>query len=193
MNNDLLFNTLSGISFLSADFKEYLSEHIIYYIFQKGDHMPYRPPVSQTIYFVQEGLVCGVNYTADVKNTLWFADQGSFIVPPLTSLQKSFAERIEFFSATQLIGFEPPSITELYTYSPERAKLWLGIISRSITESHQRELLLRLTPESRYAITFKQHPQYFAGSDIENLASYLNISPRHFARLKRRFSTGKWS
>lgn len=41
MNNDLLFNTLSGISFLSADFKEYLSEHIIYYIFQKGDHMPY--------------------------------------------------------------------------------------------------------------------------------------------------------
>ncbi|WP_139298293.1 cyclic nucleotide-binding domain-containing protein [Pedobacter hartonius] len=187
MNNDLLFKTLSGIAFLSLDFKEYLSEHIICHIFQKGDHMPYRPPVSQTIYFVQYGLVCGVNRTTNVKNTLWIADQASFIVPPLTS-SDLFVERIEFLSTTQLIGLESSFLAETFTRFPEAGKLWLGMISRSITESNKRELLLRLPPETRYATLFKQHPQYFISSYNENLASYLNMSLRHFARLKRRFS-----
>jgi len=189
MNKDLLFNALNRITPLSTDFKNYLSVHLSSHLFHKGDQMPYRPPVSETAYFIEYGLVCGVNYLTEEKVTLWFSGQERFIIPELPVPGKQFIERIEFLSPTLLIGLEFSRMKEAIRLFPEGISVCLAIIGHKIAESNEREILLRLPSKVRYTTVFARHPQYFIESYNDNLASYLNLSTRHFARLKKQFHT----
>lgn len=180
-----LFKRLNAIEKLSEAFKEYLARKLLTFEFGTGEQLPYRPPVSTTIYFIEYGLVSGLT-VSEQKTAKWFINDGHFILPSLSTHKKPLIERIEFLSQTLLIGLELNHATHAIEIFPEAKWLFLALQDERIHDSHQRELFLRLTADVRYAHLYKKLPMLFIDGHTEKLASYLNISRRHFARIKRK-------
>lgn len=191
MQESPLSKFLQEISPMSEGLKQYLSSHTTFYCFARGDQMPYIPPISHTVYFVEYGLVAGTKSLPEGKVTLWFSDEEHFILPGLLSAGHSFTERLEFLAPTEMVGIEMQTVLNAISLFPELKLMCLTILDRHMRELYQREYLLRLPSDLRYKMAFSQHPQYFTESTNDHLASYLNLSKRHFTRLKKEFHHSK--
>lgn len=185
MNRNLLFNNLGQFAALSQPLQDYLSGHLHSQLFHKGDQMPYLPPISQTAYFIEYGLVSGVKFIEEMKCTLWILDQLHFIIPAPGQESPQLIDRMEFLSTTLLAGIDLTHIYEAIRLFPEAHPVFSGILMRSMAEARDRELLMRLPSESRFITALRQHPQFFTESCNVHLASYLNLSIRQFTRIKR--------
>lgn len=184
MNTNNLFYQLNAIKPLSESFKNYLSDHLVDQKYDRGDQLPYRQSVSNTIYFVEDGLVSGTKMINDEKTILWFSNKNHFIVPSLTASREQFIQRLEFLKPTLLIGLELPFARQAIKLFPEALELFLGIIDKTIAESNERELFLRLSAEKRHQSIAAIIPFIFSECPSENLASYLNISLTQHYRIK---------
>ena len=189
METDYLFNYLNSIRPLSPDLKKFLLANLIFDTFNIGDQLPYRPPISTTLYFVNYGLLSGTHTQNHNKSTLWFSKEGSFILPLPNSTGKQFIDRIEFLKPTLLIGLESPLIQRTIDEFPETLSLFIRIIEQNRIESNNRELFLRLPSQERCSQLFNLMPNLFIDSNSDQLASYLNISKRQLMRIKPHLKT----
>lgn len=185
METDHLFNYLNSIRPISLDLKKFLTNNLVRDEFNTGDQLPYRPPVSTTIYFVNYGLISGTNTRNHSKSTLWFSKDGTFILPLPGGTGKQFIDRIEFLKPTLLIGFESLLIKQAINEFPEALDLSIRILEQNRLESNNRELFLRLSAEERCSQLFKLMPNLYIDSNSEQLASYINISKRQLMRIKQ--------
>jgi CRP-like cAMP-binding protein len=191
MEDTVLLKALKGIAPLSEALSQYIYDHVSHHFFAKGSQMPYIKPIYNMVYFIECGLVCGVQFKPDKKRTLWFGHEQTFIVPGLLAPNINFTDSFEFLMPTVLVGMEIEAILSATEIYPELKLLGMTILDQYISDLMNRDLLLRLPSELRYAAAFAQYPQYFVDSNNDHLASYLNISKRHFARLKREFNQQK--
>lgn len=187
MDTNHLFSTLNSIKPMSKEFIAYLTENLIPYYFYSGDKMPYRPPVSRTIYFISYGIVGGIIVTHDQTETLWFAGEGQFICPGIMSSTKNFVERIEFITPTLMIGLELTTIITAISIFPEAMEILFGLLDQNRVEGNDREVLLRLSPGERVDIIANSIPILFMQAHAHQLASYLNISTRQLMRYKKMY------
>ena len=187
MQDSQLIKYLESVSTVSNDLKQHLREHVFVQFFSKGDRMPYLPPISNTVYFVDEGLLCGTKDGVKERTTLWFSAKGSFIVPAMLSVHKKYTERFEILIPTVLSAINIQYIINYVDVYPELKRIGMIILDQYISDLHSRELLLRMPAEERFETCYRENPQYFVDSSNNYLASYLRLSHRQFARLKRRF------
>lgn len=188
MNLKLLFQTLSKFSPISRALEEYITNNLTSLNLKAGGHMVNTAPVSQTLYFIEYGLVYGSKDIAEVSEVVWIAGQGGLIVPSPGKVEKQFADRINFLSPTLMIGLEIKFLYAALEVFPEAIDLFTGIIGYKLAEANSRELLLRQPSRQRYQMMFEGNPHLFLESNNEVLASFLNISTRQFTRIKSKFS-----
>ena len=191
MRETLLSNLLQSITPISENFGQFIADYSSTHSFVRGDQLLYIPPVSNTIYFVEKGLLCGTKSLDESKLTLWFSNEGHFIVPDLISSDRYFTERFEFLTPSVIIGIKIERLFKAMDTYPECKILGIAILDRHIKSLQEREYLLRLPSDARYERAFRQHPHYFIESNNDHLASYLRLSIRHFNRIKKEFSSSK--
>jgi hypothetical protein len=187
MHNFSLSNALQAIFPVSEGLQNYINANTTRFSFARGSQLPNIYPINRTMYFIDCGLVCGTRCLEEETQTLWFADERSFIIPNLVAPSVNFTDRFEFLKPTVLMGLDIQKIVDAIDRFPELKILGITILDRYIHAMHQREILLRLPSHLRYANAFAQHPNLFIDSNTDHLASYLNLSNRQFARLKKNF------
>jgi len=186
MHTQNLFNILNSIKPLTEPLRSYLSEHTFPYKFVKGDQLIYQEPTSRIIYFIDYGLVCGIKIFNNKKTTLWFSNDGQFILPTLTASRNQFIERIEFQNPTLLVGMKYENAVKALGLFPEAKALFLKVIDKNIEEAQDRERFLRLSPLERHKVISIRIPFIFMLCDLKTMASYLNISLTQHQRIKRK-------
>lgn len=187
MDTNHLFTVLNSIKPMSAGFKTYLAENLVHHHFCSGDHMPYRPPVSRTIYFITYGIVGGIRIAHDQAETLWFSGEGQFVCPGIIPSTVIFVERIEFLTPTHLIGLELTMIIKAIGLFPEAMEILFGLLDQNRLESNDREVFLRLSPGDRFNLIANSIPILFIQAHAHQMATYLNISTRQLMRYKRKY------
>lgn len=187
MDTNHLFTVLNSIKPMSAGFKTYLAENLVHHHFCSGDHMPYRPPVSRTIYFISYGIVGGIRIAHDQAETLWFSGEGQFICPGIIPSTVIFVERIEFLTSTHLIGLELTMIIKAIGLFPEAMEILFELLDQNRVESNEREVFLRLSPGDRFNLIANSIPILFIQAHAHQMATYLNISTRQLMRYKRKY------
>lgn len=187
MEETLLFRFLNTITPISAGLNDYLFSHTSQFKFARSDQMPYIPPVSKSVYFIEQGLVAGTKLLPEGKVTQWLSNDNHFIIPGLISPIQDFIERLEFLMPTTMTGIDIGVVFDGINQFKELGLLSVSILDQHIRLMQEREYLLRLPSEVRFERAFTQHPQYFVDSNNDHLASYLRLSTRHFARLKKHY------
>lgn len=144
--------------------------------------------VPTSIYYIQKGLAMG--YTGGQKQQAvnWFMNENNFLIPSWFFHQEPGTEFITFLEETTLLVLSFEKVKALIDRYEEVFFLFLLLTEDSIRAGKEREYMLRLLPEERYLYIAKTSPFLFTRGHYDQLASYLNISRRHFVRIRNNFS-----
>lgn len=134
---------------------------------------------------VRKHIMCGKRSVSTE-----FAAEGSIICSN-SSLgnQLPSAYSIEAIEATILISFTLDSLNYLYNKSPVFFKFGKIIIAQSMLKCEEREIMLmKYDAAGRFNFFMKTKGDLFLRLPQKMIASYLNIQPETFSKLKRQSS-----
>lgn len=188
---ELLLAKLNKINPLSSNFQNYISQNLGHYSYIPGDHVLFRQPLTNTVYFIASGTVSGISMMNDKKTTVWFAVKDHFIIPTFHQSEKQFLTHLEFVTPSQLLTLEFDMIFHAIEHFPEALLLFKGIVAQHIYEANSREAILRMPSNKRYSSTLEQIPSLLNDCHAEQLASYLAMSLSTLMRIKRAAARGK--
>lgn len=183
MQTDTIFKRLNAFKIISPGFKEYLLSCFIVSEFDEQDTLPYRPPISNTIYFIEQGMLEQIAYYRQQKKTLAYYSSTAFLLPDFGG-QAFMVSKIHFLQASVLIGLELSDALEALNLFPEAAHLFIYLQDEALQAATERQLLLGLPAKERFAALFIKHPQLYQHGTAASIASYLHISLRQYQRLK---------
>ena len=181
---DALIDKLNQIKPISVPLKDFLLTNVRMFEFEAGEHLPYRPPASYMIYFVDYGSLAGVNNSENRRDPVILYNKDDFIIPSLHNGCKEYFGQLVFMSPVKLFGIDVRTACGTLSVFPEALDLMFGLIQNHIQKGYQRETFLRLSPRERFSFLFTHKTSLFLESTSAHLAAYLNISKRQLFRYK---------
>jgi len=144
--------------------------------------------VPTSIYYIQKGLAMGYTGRQKPQAVNWFMNENNFLIPSYFFHREPGTEFISFLEETTLLTLSFDKMKTLINRYEEAFYLFLLLAEDGIRAGKEREYMLRLLPEERYLYIAKTTPFLFSRGHFDQLASYLNISRRHFVRIRNNFS-----
>lgn len=193
MNTDRLFEVLSAMHFLPADFKEALKTELKCVTFPKGHYLVQAHTPAHHSYFMESGFAVAYQYRQDRRIVTDFWQPGEIILSP-----KSFFRQVPTDEIIQLT-----TDSQLLTLSHHSANKLLGeyhvanLLARDITAEYLSKSQERivdfhtLKAWERYTKLLKVYPGIELNVSQEFIASYLHITPQSLSRLKSDHRTDK--
>lgn len=176
-------------SFLTEELQQELKNSLLELHFQANDGLLSPGYVPTSIYYVQKGLVMGYTGRQKPQMVTWFMNEDNFLIPSYFFHQQPGTEFIAFPEETTLLAMPFDKVREIVSSYQAAFFMFLLLAEDSIRTGREREYMLRLLPEERYLYIAKTSPFLFARGHFDQLASYINISRRHFVRLRNNFSS----
>ncbi|WP_345949028.1 hypothetical protein ABDD95_19460 [Mucilaginibacter sp. PAMB04274] len=188
MDQESFFSKISEKIVLTAQIKALIEKNLSTLFFEKNDRLLSPGHVPMEMYYIQEGLVMGHTIRQKQKVVQWFQFQDSFLIPSCFFHQQPATEYITFREPTVLLSLPHTIIQSINKIHRESQNLFLLLAEDSIQAGKERENMMRMFPEDRYRHLAKTQPYLFTGGHFEFLASYMNMSRRHFVRIRNRFA-----
>lgn len=185
MKHSDFFKKLGSFGVINAALRDYLSSILIELQFEQGDLLvQITENKNPELYYIESGLVRGSDSYHGKRISIWIAgDDSLFIVQNLKG-KSIFREQMHFLRDTQLYVLDLEKTLQASTLFPEIIPLFANMLYECILEGKNREHLLRLNPEEKVRFMEKCCPEVINSTNLEAIASYLNISRRHFIRTR---------
>ncbi len=154
--------------------------------FAKGQVLVAPGQSFQSIYFIEEGIARGYQQVEDWHATHWLAGDGTFIMPDgyFTKLYSSIY--IDFLTCTGGFVLDHRAAKRFFKSNPQAILLLLWMQDEKHAIARQREEMLRITDlGQRYRFLYRSNPFIINHAPRETIASYLNISVRHYDRIRK--------
>lgn len=146
---------------------------------------------EQYISVVAKGLVRKHIICGDRSISTEFAPEGDVICSNSSIGSQLPSEySIEAIEPTTLISFSLPSLEKLYRQSPAFFELGKIMVSQSLLKCEEREIMLmKYDAKKRLEYFMETKGNLFLRLPQNMIASYLNIQPETFSKLKRNVLT----
>ncbi|MBB3058281.1 CRP-like cAMP-binding protein [Mucilaginibacter gotjawali] len=188
MEAEKFFKKIREKAFLTDEIQQELKNSLTEMHFGPNDGLISPGYIPTSIYFIQKGLAMGYTGRQKPQAVTWFMNENNFLIPSYFFHQEPGTEFITFLEETTLLALSIDKVKDMINRYEEAFFIFLLLTEDSIRAGKEREYMLRLLPEERYLYIAKTTPFLFARGHFDQLASYLNISRRHFVRIRNNFS-----
>ena len=174
------------------EFCEREGEEIAY---RKGDQLEREGDPARWFGFVTEGCFKYVTYgiSDDREHITWFSFEGEFAGdypacldggPALTTIEAMVPTRILRVSGEQLMDF--------FRQDAEKMELRSIIAEHLLSQARARYLdFHRATARERYELLLQRCPGIVEHLDLQDIASFLNVTPKTISMIRKDITFGK--
>jgi CRP-like cAMP-binding protein len=175
----------ANIGMDQARFYQFASNFVIRH-YQRKSLVVQPGEVDQYFNFIAKGAVRKYIVSGKKEVTLQLSTEGHFIHAELSFFTRQPADCfIETIEPTVFFSIHHDDLEILYDEMPELNKMARLLIGQMYVRKEMRDLaFLRLSARDRFLQYMQRHPDMLQRVSQKHLASYLQIKPETFSRLK---------
>lgn len=185
-----LFDLLESAGPLPPVLKVRLSEKLIPKQFVKHQLLLEEGVINNKIFFILEGMVrCYYRDGKGVEVTEWFLKEGQFIfLVESYELQQPGKENVEALEYCRTLTLTCNDLEAIYKEFPVFERNTRIITSQYNVYWQKRSKVLQIkTVEERYKYLLENYPEVVLRAPLKDIASFLNATPEHLSRIRRRY------
>jgi len=184
-----LLETLSFIIPLPTPMQNRVKEESLIETFERKKLLLSPGETARRVYFIRSGFLRAY-FIDDSGNecTTWFTGKGDLMISVHSFFtQQPANEYIEVLQDCKLQSLTWLELNAYYADFREANLLGRLITQRYFILSEERAILLRTrSPEHRYDLLLRNHPEIEQQTTQQNIASYLGISRETLSRIRRK-------
>ena len=163
--------------------------------YHKGDQFEREDDPARWLAFVTEGCFKYVTHgiSDDREHITWFSFEGEFVVDYPTFLYARPARTtIVAMMSSRVIRVTGEQMKQFFDQSKETMELRAIIAEHILGQFHSRYLDLHCTTaRERYHLLMQRCPGIAAHLDLQDIASFLNVTPQTISKIRKEITFGK--
>ena len=174
------------------EFCEREGEKIAY---RKGDQLEREGDPARWFGFVTEG--CFKYVTRGIsdgrEHITWFSFEGEYVgdYPACLNGSRALAS-IEAMMPSRVFRVNGKQLTDFFSRDTETAELRVAIAEHLLSQARARYLdFHRATPRERYELLLHRCPGIVELLDLQDIASFLNVTPKTISKIRKEITFGK--
>ncbi|MBR5657299.1 MAG: Crp/Fnr family transcriptional regulator [Prevotella sp.] len=184
-NNSLDLETL-------RDFCKREGEAVVY---RKGDQLEREGDPARWLAYVESGCFKYVNYgiSDERAHITWFSFEGEYVVDYPTFLYGYPSQTtIEAMMPSRVLRVTGQQLEQYFDQSKETMKLRAIIAEHILFQFRSRYIDLHCTTaRERYELLMKRCPGIVEHLDLQDIASFLNVTPKTISKIRKEITFGK--
>jgi CRP-like cAMP-binding protein len=162
--------------------------------YRKGDQLEREGDPARWFAFVESGCFKYVNRSSnDREHITWFSFEGEFVVDYPTFLYGRPAQTtIEAMMPSRVFRVTGEQVRQFFSKSMETMKLRAIIAEHILGQFRLRYIDLHCTtPRERYNLLMQRCPGIVEHLDLQDIASFLNVTPKTISKIRKEITFGK--
>ena len=163
--------------------------------YHKGDQLEREGDPARWLAFVESGCFKYVTHgiSDDREHITWFSFEGEFVVDYPTFLYSRPARTtIVAMMPSRVIRVTGEQMRQYFDQSKETMELRAIIAEHVLSQFHSRYLdLHRTTARERYGLLIQRCPGIVEHLDLQDIASFLNVTPQTISKIRKEITFGK--
>ena len=164
--------------------------------YRKGDQLEREGDPARWLAFVESGCFKYVTHgiSDDREHITWFSFEGEFVVDYPTFLYSRPARTtIVAMMPSRVIRVTGEQMRQYFDQSKETMELRAIIAEHVLSQFHSRYLdLHRTTARERYGLLIQRCPGIVEHLDLQDIASFLNVTPQTISKIRKEITFGKY-
>ena len=162
--------------------------------YHKGDQLEREGDPARWLAFITEGCFKYVNHGIrdDKAHITWFSFEGEFAVDYPTFLYgRPSQTTIEAMMHSRVLRVTGEQLKQFFYQSKEMMKLRALVAEHILSQFRSRYLDLHCsTPRERYKMLMLRCPGIVEHLDLQDIASFLNITPQMLSKIRKEITFG---
>ena len=162
--------------------------------YRKGDQMEREGDPSRWLGFVTDGCFKYVTHgiSDDREHITWFSFAGEFVTDyPNCLFGRPAQTTIEAMMPSRVLRVTGEQVMQMYCQNMETMKLRSVVAEHLLNQKHARYLdLHRATARERYELLLQRCPGIVEHLALQDLASFLCITPQMLSKIRKNISFG---
>ena len=162
--------------------------------YNKGDQLEHEGNMAQWFAYVESGCFKYVNHgiSDDKAHITWFSFEGEFVVDYPTFLyDRPSQTTIEAMIPSRVLRVSGKQLEQFFDQSKETMKLRAIIAEHVLSQFRSRYIDFHCaTARERYTLLMKRCQGIVKLLDLQDIASFLNISPQMLSRIRKEITFG---
>ena len=163
--------------------------------YRKGDQLECEGDPSRRFGYVTEGCFKYVNHgiSDDREHITWFSFEGEFVVDYPTFLyDRPSQTTIVAMMPSRIFRVTGEQVRQFFSQSMETMQLRAIIAEHILGQFRSRYLDLHCTtPRERYKLLMQRCPGIVEHLDLQDIASFLNVTPKTISKIRKEITFGK--
>ena len=162
--------------------------------YRKGDQFEREGDPSRWFGYVTEGCFKYVNHSNDDREHItWFSFAGEFVVDYPTFLyDRPSQTTIVAMMSSRIFRVTGEQMRQFFSQSMETMQLRATIAEHILAQFRSRYLDLHCTtPRERYDLLMKRCPGIVEHLDLQDIASFLNVTPKTISKIRKEITFAK--
>ena len=163
--------------------------------YRKGDQMEREGDPARWFGYVMEGCFKYVNHgiSDDKEHITWFSFEGEFVVDYPTFLyDRPSQTTIVAMMPSRVLRVTGEQVRQFFDQSKDTMKLRAIIAEHILGQFRSRYLDLHCTtPRERYDLLMQRCPGIVEHLDLQDIASFLNVTPKTISKIRKDITFGK--
>ena len=162
--------------------------------YRKGDQLEREGDPARWLAYVTEGCFKYINHgvSDDLPHITWFSFEGEFVGDyPMFLYGRPAQTTIEAMLPSRVLRVTGEQMKEFFSRDLEHMEL-RSVVGELILRQHRACYLdlHRATARERYELLLRRCPGIVNLLDLQDIASFLNISPQMLSRIRKEISFG---
>ena len=163
--------------------------------YRKGDQLEREGDPARWFAYAESGCFKYVNHgiSDDKAHITWFSFEGEFVADYPTFLYgRPSQTTIEAMMPSRVIRVTGQQLEQFFDQSKETMKLRAVIAEHILSQFRSRYLDLHCTtPRERYDLLMKRCPGIVEHLNLQDIASFLNVTPKTISKIRKEITFGK--
>ncbi|MBR6285872.1 MAG: Crp/Fnr family transcriptional regulator [Bacteroidaceae bacterium] len=162
--------------------------------YRKGDQMEREGDPARWFSYVREGCFKYVNHSSDNREHItWFSFEGEFVVDYPTFLYgRPSQTTIVAMMPSRVLRVTGEQLKQYFSQSIKTMELRAVIAEHILSQFRSRYLDLHYTtPRERYNLLMQRCPGIVEHLDLQDIASFLNVTPKTISKIRKDITFGK--
>ena len=164
-------------------------------VYRKGDQLEREGDPARWLAFVESGCFKYVNHgiSDDREHITWFSFEGEFVVDYPTFLYGRLSQTtIVAMMPSRVLRVTGEQMKQFFSQSIETMELRAVIAEHILFQFRSRYLDLHCTTaRERYDLLMQRCPGIVEHLDLQDIASFLNVTPKTISKIRKEITFGK--
>ena len=164
-------------------------------IYRKGDQLEREGDPARWLAYVESGCFKYVNYgiSDERAHITWFSFEGEYVVDYPTFLYGYPSQTtIEAMMTSRVLRVTGQQLEQYFDQSKETMKLRAIIAEHILFQFRSRYIDLHCTTaRERYELLMERCPGIVEHLDLQDIASFLNVTPKTISKIRKEITFGK--